>query len=455
MDTPVASPFLERLQQAATAALDHLAYAGIERWEVFAKASSTQRTTAGGGERISEVLTQETGVAIRTYRSRRSGFAAASGIGSQAARRAIEAVLSSERPATLDPLPPARLLGLGEVPPPPEKPPRGWAAHTLAELRESVAAAAGARLAVIRTEMQEGRFSWALTTSDGFTATHRDVGCSMFVEVADIDGEGGVWRDWSWVPDPGRLDPRREAGRITDRVLLRARAGPARTGVRDVLLHNEVAAHLLASVAPLFIARPARRDPLPNLVDQQGRLASPALTVIDDRAGAYGPLRGPCDGEGLPARPTTLLEEGVPRHRVATFKDASLCDEPPRGGAIRISYREAPRSGTANLLVDARNGVAPGELLASANRLLYLLRPVGAVEADLEGDRFRIVASGLSLSGGRIETWHPVVELAGRLGELLRRIAAVGTDLRWFQTSGGFVGTPSVLVQRQPVVGGA
>ncbi len=49
--------------------------------------------------------------------------------------------------------------------------------------------------------------------------------------------------------------------------------------------------------------------------------------------------------------------------------------------------------------------------------------------------------------------WHPVVELSGGLGTLLRRIDAVGTDLCWFQTPGGFVGAPSLLIRRQPVVG--
>ena len=35
----------------------------------------------------------------------------------------------------------------------------------------------------------------------------------------------------------------------------------------------------------------------------------------------------------------------------------------------------------------------------------------------------------------------------------LRRIDAVGTDLCWYQTPYGFVGAPSLLVRRQPVVG--
>jgi predicted Zn-dependent protease len=46
-----------------------------------------------------------------------------------------------------------------------------------------------------------------------------------------------------------------------------------------------------------------------------------------------------------------------------------------------------------------------------------------------------------------------VVELQGSLGRLLRRIEAVGNDRRWFQTSQGFIGAPSLLIRHQPVVG--
>jgi predicted Zn-dependent protease len=92
-------------------------------------------------------------------------------------------------------------------------------------------------------------------------------------------------------------------------------------------------------------------------------------------------------------------------------------------------------------------------LLGSADRALYLLRPLAPVGFEPSTDTYRIIASGVWLDGRSVRGWHPVVELRGSLGRLLRRIEAVGNDLRWFQTSQGFVGTPSLLIRRQPVVG--
>jgi predicted Zn-dependent protease len=138
---------------------------------------------------------------------------------------------------------------------------------------------------------------------------------------------------------------------------------------------------------------------------------------------------------------------------LASVRDAALYGEATRGGALRLSYKDYPSTGIANLRVDVSEGLNAGELLQAADRALYLLRPMAPVVCDLENDTYRIVASGVWLDGARVRGWHPVVELQGQLGKLLRRIEAVGNDVSWYQTGHGFVGTPSVLVRRQPVVG--
>lgn len=455
METNDEPRHVERLRRATVAARDLLAPSRAARWEVFAKASSTHHVARNEGSPPFETLTEETGVAVRICHGGRFGFAAASGIDRPAARRAVESTLAGALPFPQDPLPPERLLGLSEVPPMPSPTPRGWASHATGELRDALRARSAGRLAVLRLELQEGSYSWILTTAEGFVGMHSGSSCSVLVEVGDRDGDGGVWYEWLWLPDPERFAAEEAAESVVDRALLRGPTRDPRTGVRDVLLHSEISAHLLAGLAPMFVATPGRADPLASLVDRQGRLAAPVLTLVDDRSGVAGPLVAPCDGEGMPARALTLLEEGVPRHRVASFMDAVLCDETPRGGAVRVSYREAPVSGLANLTVATDTALPPARLLAESERLLYLVRPVGPIEVAAETDSFRLVASALSVDRGRVDAWHPVVELRGSLGSFLRRIEALGTDRRWYQTSCGYVGAPSMLIHRQPVGTGA
>lgn len=441
---------LGRLHRITAAARDLLAHAGVPRWEVYAKASHTRELVWRPGERLAVAHADETGVAVRSSHGRESGFAAASGAEPGAARRAVEGALSAQLEQPFDPIPPARLLGTSPMEEAAPLPASGWSAHVAADLAAAVAAQ-GAGLRVVRLAVEEGSYAWVLTTAEGFVASHGGTAVAILAEVALAAPGGGCWRDWIHVPAPAAFDARAAAARIADRAALTSHpGGAAASGVRDAILHPEVAAALIAALAPLFLTSPA--DPLVRLLDRDGRLAGEALTLVDDRSDPEGPAPGGCDGEGLPARRTLLLERGVPRHRLGCYQDAVACGDLPRGGAIRPSYRDCPASGVSNLRVAVDDGLPPAALLGRAGRALYLTRPVAPVVADPVADQVRILASGVWIDGGRVVGGHPVVELRGGLGRMLRRIEAVGTDLRWLQTPAGFVAAPSILVRAQTVM---
>jgi PmbA protein len=339
------------------------------------------------------------------------------------------------------------------LPPPVRLAPQGWAPHLADRLRHALARVSDGQLGLLRTVIQEGTYGWLLATAEGHVATCEGASVSLLAELVGTDERSGVWREWVHVPDPERFDPVVFAAQMGNRALLTRSPLVTDSGSRDVIIHGEVAAHLLAALAPLFLAIPSHPDRLPRLLDREGRLAASALSLVDDRTSPVAPLVGPCDGEGLPARRTVLLETGIPRHRLASYRDALLCGESPRGGAVRLSYRDYPSSGIANLQAETDDPAAPARMLADTDRALYLLRPLAPVQVDLAHDAYRLVASGVWLAAGKVRGFQPVVELRGALGLLLRRIEAVGADLAWYQTEAGFIGAPTLLARRQPVVG--
>lgn len=443
----------DRLNSAADAARIELENQLSGRWEFFAKASISRQVEMTPGRPLEVITVEETGVAVRTARNGKAGFAAASGLEGEASRRAVEGALTTETPSPIDPLPPPRLLGVREVQGPGALPPKGWAGHVAQELERALAGTAGRHARLRRTVISEGTYAWILATGEGWVARHEDTSTALLAEI-EIEGErSGIWRDWLHIPDHKSFDPEAAAAQVSDRALLTRNRVATDSGLRDLILHPEVAAQLLAAMAPLFLAAADDEEHLAALVDPEGRLATSVLTLVDDRTDPQAPITGPCDGEGLPARRTLLVDEGVPRYRLASHRDAVRHSETSRGGALRLSYRDYPATGIANLEVATENGVAAAELLGSADRALYLLRPLASVAFEPSSDSYRIIASGVWLDGHTVRGWHPVVELRGSLGRLLRRIEAVGTDLRWFQTSRGFVGAPSLLIRRQPVVG--
>ncbi len=445
-------PYRDRLQRAAAVARDLLVHSRAKRWELFAKASYTREVELAAGQPEQVIETQEMGVGVRISSRSTTGFAAASGLETAAARNAIDGAFACEIKAPFDPIPPPHLLGTATPPPPRALPADDWALDANQRLCAAMAAIRSG-LQVQRTVFQEGVFTWLLTTGEGFVTSFEESSSSLLVEVV-MAGEGtGIWREWLHIRDPHAFEPEALAQQIGNRILLTRSPVVVDTGLKDVLLHGEVSAHLLAALVPLFLATPEAEDRLPAMLNREGELASPALTLIDHRADATAPVHGPCDGEGLPSRRLVLLEAGVPRHRLASYRDAMLCDEAPGGGALRLSYRDYPSTGIAGLQVVTEHGSTPAQMLADTDRALYLLRPLAPVVLDAANDTYRLVASGVWLESGRIRGWHPVVELRGGIGQLLRRIDTVGTDLSWYQTEQGFVRAPSMLLRRQQVVG--
>jgi PmbA protein len=444
--------FRERLWEAATVTRDLLAHGGPDRWEFFAKASSTVTAELATGDRITRTRTEETGVAIRTFTGGRSGFAAGSGLGVDASRRALEGAASAASPTATDPLPPPHLLGTVELGGRRFDLDPEWAESTARQVAREVDRSTHGAVALSHVAVRSGSWAWVLATGDGFVVSWEDAAASVTAELELGGSHRGAWRERLPVIDPGRFDAAEAADRITSRALLTLGRTTVDSGLKDLLLHPEVAAHLVAGLVPLMVVSPAEEDLLPPLLNRDGELASRALTLVDTRTDHGAPVTAPCDGEGVPSARTLLLERGVPRHRLGSYRDAIACGEAPRGGAVRLSYRTAPRTGPTNLRVETDGGLAPAELLRAAGQALYLLRPVAPVECDLARGDYRIIASGVWLDGGVARGWHPIVELRGSLGTLLRRIDAVGTDRAWFDTPYGAVGAPSMLIRRQPVV---
>ncbi len=448
MELGAASRVLERLAGAAGEARDALAREGVPRWEVYAKASSWEETLQRTGGASSSIRCNETGLAVRTRRHERSGFAAASGAGPRAWRAAVEAALSVERSDPIDPLPPPEKLGTSELEPtPPTAPSPGWGGSLLTALESEVENASDGRLRLLRGSVRLGQAGWILHTAEGFTATHFSASCLLLAEVGGTGAGRPSWRQLIPIPSAPSLDSAVLARRLVDPLLLLDTPSAVRSGVEDVLLDRAVAAHLLSGLVSLLVAP----GPSPSTPFQEQVLGSELLTLVDDRLGREGPLTAPCDGEGLPSQEILLVERGRLRGRLASYRDAVRAGIDPPGGAMRSSYREPPQTGIANLVLRPEPAVSAHDLLAAAGRCLYLLRLTGPPEVEPHHDRYRLSGIGVTLEEGAVRAWHPLVEVRGRVSRLLQRLEAAGTDRAWFQTAAGVVGSPSLLVRSQLV----
>jgi PmbA protein len=183
------------------------------------------------------------------------------------------------------------------------------------------------------------------------------------------------------------------------------------------------------------------------LADQLGEIvASDLVSVVDDGRRRGGLGSKPFDGEGLPTRRNVVVERG----RLATYLldsySARKLGKSSTGNAARGSG-SPPTAAPTNLWLEPGEA-SPDEIVASTRRGLLVTELIGMGFNPVTGDYSR-GAAGLWIEGGEIA--YPVEEItiAGHLGEMLRGIDAVGSDLVWL----GRTAAPSLRIASMTVAG--
>jgi PmbA protein len=176
-------------------------------------------------------------------------------------------------------------------------------------------------------------------------------------------------------------------------------------------------------------------------------VASPALTVRDDGTipGELG--SGAFDREGLPHKPTSIIEEGVLRQYLHNTYTASKEGVEGTGHAAG-SFRGPPGIGTTNLIIEA--GDAPlDEILGDVRHGILVTRLSSSPNA-ISGDFSGVVKGGHLIADG--ERTHPVSEtmLAGNVYEMMKSISAVSKERKRILSHL----VPYVVVEDVSVTGG-
>jgi PmbA protein len=226
------------------------------------------------------------------------------------------------------------------------------------------------------------------------------------------------------------------ARRLADAATLPLSDRPTPFSSGQWLLDPGVAAALLAAIAPLFC-----REKPPRWIGR-GRAAAPGVCVADDaRADA------PFDGEGVPTRRVLLLQDGEIAGHLYDLRSALRAGKKSTGHGVRGSYRMGPRVSARRILFEAEKASSPAQLLSSVTRGLFAAALTAPVRVDLDEDRYQVEFTGISVVAGRAQGPVAGARASGRVSELLRRIAALSTDLQFFPMPFPS-GAPTLLVEK-------
>jgi len=209
------------------------------------------------------------------------------------------------------------------------------------------------------------------------------------------------------------------------RAVRRLGARKIKTAEVPVIFDPETAASLVRSIAGAA-SGPSLYRRASFLLDRLGtKIASAGVTIVDDALIRGGLGSRPFDGEGLPAKRTVLVREGVlESYLLDTYSARKLGMKSTHhaardGGGVSVA--------TSNLMLLSGRAKA-AELIASVRTGLYVTELIGFGVNGVTGDYSR-GAVGLWIENGELAYPVEEVTVAGNLLEMFAAIDGVGDDL--------------------------
>ncbi len=251
--------------------------------------------------------------------------------------------------------------------------------------------------------------------SHGFVGEYRRSYCSVAAVPIAQDEQGNMQRDFwfSVARNLGRLESPESVGKTAaQRTLRRLGARKVKTArvpiVFDPMVANSILDHIFEGVNGDSVYRGAS-----FLAGKLGqKIASDAVTIIDDGTIPGGFGTSPFDGEGIPTRRTVVVENGVLKSYLMNTYTAKKLNLQTTANASR-GLAGTPGIGPGNYFLQAGTK-SPEEIIAGIPEGLYVTEFLGHGVNLVTGDYSR-GASGLWISGG--ELTYPVEEItvAGKL----------------------------------------
>ncbi|MCA9602975.1 MAG: TldD/PmbA family protein, partial [Myxococcales bacterium] len=261
-----------------------------------------------------------------------------------------------------------------------------------------------------------------LVTSGGFVGSSRGTYASLVVRPV-VDDEGGKKRTgyhWSARRHLRELDAPEVVGKeAAARTLRKLGARKVETQEAPVVFDPDAARSIVGTFAGCIMGSSIWRKSS-YLVDREGtRVASDAVTMVDDPWVARGPGSRAFDGEGLLSRKNVVVENGVLRtYLVDTYSGKKLSKASTASAARGSSGGVSPS--TSNFILSAGT-TPPEEIIRSTKRGLYVTEMMGFGFNAVTGD-FSRGASGFLIEDGALGHAVSEVTISLNLDQLLQRI---------------------------------
>jgi PmbA protein len=282
----------------------------------------------------------------------------------------------------------------------------------------------------------------------GFVGSYRTSSCSLSVVPVAKSGDA-MERDY-WhtsARSAAGLESPEKVGRIAaERTIRRLNARKVPTQKVPVIFEPRTARQLLGDILDAVNGSSIYRQ-ASYLAGKLGeKIASEALTVVDDATmpGLFGTT--PFDDEGVTSRRTMVIERGVLKSYLLNTYSARKLNLKTTGNASRGVTGNAG-IGPGNFFMQA-GPLSPEQIIASVPNGLYVTELIGGGGNTVTGD-YSSGAAGLWIENGKLTYAVSEITIAGNMKQMLQAIDQVGSDLE-FRSS---MAAPTILIGEMTISG--
>ena len=288
-----------------------------------------------------------------------------------------------------------------------------------------------------------------LRNSHGFEGRYTKTLCelSLMVMAEERGRQESAWESDFSSSFEG-LKAAEVARRAAERAVALLGAAPIQSRKAPALLEPAVGASLLGVLSASFLGDQVMK----GRSALKGRLGetiySKEIRLMDDgnRAGGYGSC--PFDGEGSRTGGATVVESGILKNFLQDSLSAKRLEMPVTGNAVRPVYKEPPRPGVTNFFLEP-GAKSPEALRHEMGHGFWITDLIGVHTADPVTGDFSLGAVGFWVEGGERKSAVRGVAVSGNLHDLMKKVIAVGSDLRFYES----VGAPTLLVSEIDIGG--